>query len=256
MNPVVKKWGDEWLVWSEWRRRKGVEEDEEKDLEGESRGGKRGVGRVCWVGWGWVHSSSTDLEGQYLQTTVDMHKHTPTCGAHREKILLSDSGRPHSPKKVLGCLPAHLIFHSRWYSECSDLLCTGRVCCVPVGNSVDQWNIDSQTKLQLQIVFYLRRPLVCGVYQRRCWAAKFHLFPVIVNISGSHWILSFVIHLRGKFVFCQKVFCPMLSVNCLLFIFLCGKTQPPGAHIFDAAVYLWLDWQACLVDETISNMCP
>lgn len=25
-----------------------------------------------------THSSSTDIEGQYLQTTLDMHKHTHT----------------------------------------------------------------------------------------------------------------------------------------------------------------------------------
>lgn len=40
---------------------------------------KDGEGPVCWVGWGWVHSSSSDL-GQYLQTTLDMHKYTHPHG--------------------------------------------------------------------------------------------------------------------------------------------------------------------------------
>lgn len=35
---------------------------------------------VCWVGWGWVHSSSSDLEGQYLQTTLYMRKYTHPHG--------------------------------------------------------------------------------------------------------------------------------------------------------------------------------
>ncbi len=42
-----------------------------------------------------------------MQTTLDMHKHTPTCCAHREKILLSNTGRgTYLPKRR----SAHWLF--------------------------------------------------------------------------------------------------------------------------------------------------
>lgn len=64
----------------------------EEDLwwKKEKEGGERGVRGVCWVGWGWVHSSSTDLEGQYLQTCTNTH---PLVGLAGRKLLLNSLGR-------------------------------------------------------------------------------------------------------------------------------------------------------------------
>lgn len=68
MNAVVKA---DLMNWAEDKWKQGGDEG--------SKGGEwswRGVGwSVCGVGWGWVHSSFTDTEGQYLLTMPDMHKH-------------------------------------------------------------------------------------------------------------------------------------------------------------------------------------